>query len=384
MDKAIKDLDIYISDGNYSSKYPRSEEFVDKGIPFIRGNNMVDGDITDEDMYHITPEKHNILLKGHVKSGDVLIITRGNIGQVAIVPDRHENSNINAQIVLLRTNQDKLYNRYLLWALQSKLVQKQFYALQTGTALKQLPVGKLEQVKIRISDIEEQHKISDNLDEIFRVIKLRQKEICLLDNLIKVRFSELFGECDDWIPLDKLTERITDGSHNPPKGVEKSDYLMLSSQNIYDNLVLDDVRYLTKEDFECENKRTNIEEGDVLLTIVGTVGRTHVVKSGERFVFQRSVGVIKPTKGLLDGTFLSIYIGTHKAKEQLESCAHGSSQKGIYIKDIKQLKIPVVDYEKQIEFATFVKQVEKSKVEIQKALDKTKILFNSLMQQYFG
>ena len=113
MKKTIKELDIYISDGNYSSKYPRSEEFVEEGIPFIRGNNMVDGDITDDEMYYITPEKHSLLLKGHVKAGDVLITTRGNIGQVAIVPDRHEDSNINAQIVLLRTNQETLYNRYL-------------------------------------------------------------------------------------------------------------------------------------------------------------------------------------------------------------------------------------------------------------------------------
>jgi len=53
MYKSIKELDIFISDGNYSSKYPRSDEFVDEGIPFIRGNNMIDGEIVDEDMYHI-------------------------------------------------------------------------------------------------------------------------------------------------------------------------------------------------------------------------------------------------------------------------------------------------------------------------------------------
>lgn len=113
MEQTIKELGIYISDGNYSSKYPRSEEFVEEGVPFIRGNNMVDYDITDEEMYYITPEKHALLLKGHIKAGDVLITTRGNIGQVAIVPKRHENSNINAQIVLLRTDSEKLYNRCL-------------------------------------------------------------------------------------------------------------------------------------------------------------------------------------------------------------------------------------------------------------------------------
>ena len=194
MKKTIKELDIYISDGNYSSKYPRSEEFVEEGIPFIRGNNMVDGDITDDEMYYITPEKHSLLLKGHVKAGDVLITTRGNIGQVAIVPDRHEDSNINAQIVLLRTNQETLYNRYLLWALQSHGANEQYLALQTGTALKQLPVGKLEKLFIEVTDINKQHEIADILDKTYEVVKLRRKELQLLDDLTKARFVEMFGD----------------------------------------------------------------------------------------------------------------------------------------------------------------------------------------------
>ena len=194
MYKAIKELEIYISDGNYSSKYPRSEEFVDAGIPFIRGNNMVDGDIVDDEMYYITQEKHGILLKGHVKAGDVLITTRGNIGQVAIVPARHEDSNINAQIVLLRTDEETLYNRYLLWALQSQKAREQYSSLQTGTALKQLPVGKLEQVRIKITDIDTQQRVADNLDKVNALIKSRKRELLLLDDFIKARFVELFGD----------------------------------------------------------------------------------------------------------------------------------------------------------------------------------------------
>ena len=150
---------------------------------------MVDGDITDDEMYHITPEKHTVLLKGHVKAGDVLITTRGNIGQVAIVPDRHENSNINAQIVLLRTNPESLYNRYLLWALQSQRANEQYLALQTGTALKQLPVGKLEKLSIKVADINKQHEIADVLDKTYGVIKARRNELKLLDELIKARFA---------------------------------------------------------------------------------------------------------------------------------------------------------------------------------------------------
>ena len=97
---------IKIADGNYSSKYPSSKEFVSEGIPFIRANNFSNKTIVDDELYFISPDKHAELKKGHLLPRDVLITTRGNIGQVALVPDRHNNSNINAQIVLLRCAKD--------------------------------------------------------------------------------------------------------------------------------------------------------------------------------------------------------------------------------------------------------------------------------------
>ena len=171
----------------------------------------------------------------------------------------------------------------------------------------------------------------------------------------------MFGNIKKTDLLENLTIKITDGSHLPPKGIEHSDYLMLSSQNVHDELLLDDVRYLSKEDFEKENKRTDIQEGDVLLTIVGTIGRTHVVKNDEKYVFQRSVGVLKPKQNMLNGVFLASFLKTPEAIEQLESGGHGTSQKGIYLADLKKLRIPLVDYNEQIKYAEFVKLIDKSK-----------------------
>lgn len=80
--------------------------------------------------------------------------------------------------------------------------------------------------------------------------------------------------------LGDVCEKITDGSHAPPKGVAQSNYLMLSSKNVYDDFITyDDPRYLTEEQFQSENNRTKISEGDVLMTIVGTIGRVAVVPS---------------------------------------------------------------------------------------------------------
>ena len=395
MKKTIKELDIYISDGNYSSKYPRSEEFVEEGIPFIRGNNMVDGDITDDEMYYITPEKHSLLLKGHVKAGDVLITTRGNIGQVAIVPDRHEDSNINAQIVLLRTNQETLYNRYLLWALQSHGANEQYLALQTGTALKQLPVGKLEKLFIEVTDINKQHEIADILDKTYEVVKLRRKELQLLDDLTKARFVEMFGDIKTntygWkkYSLEQLTIKITDGEHGTvPRVNEGEGYLYFMARNITKEGLIDlsETSYVPVDVHQKIYKRCNPEAGDILLVCVGaTVGKSALVteKMGE-FSMARSVALIKPDKEKINSLFLLNLLRSDAIQNNISNCVHAAAQAGLYTNMIKNLDAFVPPIELQNQFADFVKQVDKLKLQVQKSLDETQILFDSLMQQYFG
>lgn len=195
---------------------------------------------------------------------------------------------------------------------------------------------------------------------------------------------EMFGDIANHEPLSNLTTKITDGSHLPPKGIDKSEYLMLSSQNVHNELLLDDVRYLTKKDFEKENQRTDIQPNDVLLTIVGTIGRTHVVKTGEKYVFQRSVGVIKPIEGKLDGIYLANYLQTPAAIGQLESGGHGSTQKGIYLQDLKKLRIPIAEYSEQERFARFVKLIDKSRFIVQSQIKDLQELLDSKMDEYFG
>lgn len=190
---SIKQSGLTISDGNYSSKYPRSEEFVDSGIPFIRANNIKDGTICDEDMYYITGDKHKVLKKGHLKTDDILITTRGNIGQVAIVPSRHNDSNINAQIVLLRDTIGRFCPQYLLEALQTAEVKRQYNELQTGTALKQLPVSRLEDVNIIEPPVSLQLQFAAFSDQINRSKKTVMKALDEVQTLFDSLMQQFFG-----------------------------------------------------------------------------------------------------------------------------------------------------------------------------------------------
>lgn len=139
--------------------------------------------------------------------------------------------------------------------------------------------------------------------------------------------------------LGEVCTKLTDGSHNPPKGVSHSPYVMLSSQNVFnDKVTLDAVRFLQQDDFEREDKRTCVRLNDVLLTIVGTVGRCAVFCDDVPVTLQRSVAVLRPRDILLSRFLMYCLIGKN---DELNDVAHGIAQKGIYLKQLAQLSIPV-------------------------------------------
>ena len=150
--------------------------------------------------------------------------------------------------------------------------------------------------------------------------------------------------------IKDICNSVTDGSHNPPRGIEYSEYMMLSSKNIYDDeITFDEPRYLTDEDFKREHKRTNISEGDVLLTIVGTVGRTAIVdKNMPIFTLQRSVAVLHPKQELCLGRFLMYAL--RGKRTYIENHAKGVAQKGIYLGEVSDidLKLPDIVEQEQI------------------------------------
>jgi type I restriction enzyme S subunit len=175
-EKKLGGLDIYISDGNYGELYPRADQMVSSGVPFIRANNIKNLKLTMNDMKFIDSEHHKILKSGHLKTGDILVTTRGDIGMLAYVSEEFNNSNINAQICLLRVNSN-LNSKFLLNFLSSRWGISQFKALQTGSALKQLPRSSLTKILIKLPNIEEQTKIANFLSAIDDKITLCQEQI---------------------------------------------------------------------------------------------------------------------------------------------------------------------------------------------------------------
>ena len=186
----LGDLNLDVSDGNYADKYPRQSDFVKEGVPFIRANNINGSRIVADDMRFITTEKHEYLKKGHLKLNDVLVSTRGDIGKLALVTPGFVDCNINAQIVRINTK-GLLDPRFFLYCLANDKSQRQFQSMKSGSTLAQLPVGRLNRLKISIPGTNEQGTIGNLLGACDNKLDTLHNETELLDELFKAMLEEL-------------------------------------------------------------------------------------------------------------------------------------------------------------------------------------------------
>lgn len=185
--------------------------------------------------------------------------------------------------------------------------------------------------------------------------------------------------------LGEVCTLISDGSHNPPKGIDHSLYRMISSQNVFDDnlqITEDNVRYITESDHLCENKRTKLQKNVVLLTIVGTIGRSCVLKGNEGcLTLQRSVAALHPSDQIIPRYLMHCLIGN---RHTLNQEAHGIAQKGIYLKQLSSLSIPLPPQSTQLAIVSELDKINeliRLKKEQLKDLDN---LAQSLFYEMFG
>lgn len=195
VEKTIEEACI-IGDGNHASNYPRKEELVETGVPFIRATNMVAGRISGADMRFLSPQKHAQLKKGHLKTGDILITNRGEIGKTAIIDSDYNNANLNSQIAWLRCR-DGMDNRFLFHILNSGSIQEHFESSKSGAALQQFTIRQLKALRVPSPPTHQQKAIVEELDSLSddtqQLESIYQRKLAALDELKKSLLHEAFA-----------------------------------------------------------------------------------------------------------------------------------------------------------------------------------------------
>ena len=363
MRKEVKLGDICNILNGYAFK---SKEYVEDGIRVIRITNVQKGNIEDNDPKYYDISKIKELKNYILKENDLLISLTGNVGRVGLLPKKLLPAGLNQRVGCLRIKDEKNVSiEYLYQYFNSYNFERDCINNSKGIAQKNLSTEWLKNYKVSIPNLDEQNRIVNELKKIQKLKKLKEQQLKELNQLIKSQFVEMFENNKfEKKNLGDVTIKITDGSHNPPKGVdERTEYVMLSSQNIIeDRINYNNVRYLSREDFERENKRTYLEKGDVLLTIVGTIGRTAIIDNEKNITLQRSVAVIKPREKI-KSKYLVTSLKSDSVIKQLNKGSKGVAQKGIYLNDLKKIVIFVPPLSLQNQFSEIVKQIDKQKFE---------------------
>ncbi|MDO0877410.1 restriction endonuclease subunit S [Anoxybacillus gonensis] len=181
----LSNLTLKIQDGNYGNDYPKENEFLSQGVPFLTSAAIGNTNSIDhKKVKYISFEKHELLRKAHIKTKDILFTNRGaNVGAVAIVSERYNNANIGPQLTLIRSNPDRVHYVYLYYYFQTSYIKKEIRKHDSGSAMNFFSIGTTKKFKIVVPPLEEQLKISEVLQTIDKKIIMEKRKLSELQDI---------------------------------------------------------------------------------------------------------------------------------------------------------------------------------------------------------
>ena len=378
----------------------RNTQYTNDGVKLLNVANLVDGkvDLSTSERYISESEAYGKYSHFLCDEGDFIVASSGikveyidkKMGFIdkSMLPLCMNTSTIRFKVL----NPNELRIRYFMYYLKSQHFKGQLFKQITGSAQLNYGPSHLKKMDLPLIDIGDQDIIIERLDKLQRIIDYRQEEINKLDELIKARFVEMFGDPisnpKGWnmVELGKLTgigssKRIFEKEY-VTKGIpfyRTKEIVELSKGNSISTEL-----YITEERYaEIKEQYGVPKAGDLLISAVGTIGVIWIVDGKNDFYFKD--GNLLRVDGSDD--FNSVYMKNlleHLIFEYKKQMSAGTAYAALTISGLSKMKVYVVPMDLQIQFADFVEQVDKSKVAVQKSLDETQLLFDSLMQEYFG
>ena len=316
-----------------------------------------------------------------IKKGDLVLCNGGDVGRAAIwnfaeeICYQNHVSRLRPKITEIN---NKLYLYLLMFYKEQGMLNGKGVGITSLSANDLLsglfplpPINEQNQIVIKIENIFSQiDYIDENKSDLQTAIKQTKSKILDLaihgklvsqdpndepaeDLLKRIATSDNrpYEKVDEepfeipnswkWVKLSSICNKLVDGDHNPPKGIEeKTEYFMASSRNInYDRLDdLENVRYLSKEVFEIENNRTKAEKGDIFFTSVGTLGRSCIYSGDYNICFQRSVTILNT---IINNQFLKYFFDSNFFQTYVIEHSTGTAQMGFYLKEMANSPIAI-------------------------------------------
>ena len=219
----------------------------------------------------------------------------------------------------------------------------------------------LSNIEVDIPSLDIQKERVDKLNKISTLIANKKQHLNQLDELVKARFVEMFGDnFGEIVELGNVCD-VRDGTHDSPK-YHNEGYPLVTSKNICNGKIdFSTCNLIQKEDYDKINKRSKVEIGDILMPMIGTVGNPIIINTNNEFAI-KNVALIKfKDNSVILNTFVKALLESDYFGRAVLSKTKGGTQKFISLGDIRKLELNLPPIELQNQFATFVAQVDKSK-----------------------
>ena len=281
---------------------------------------------------------------------------------------------------------DNLSPRLLPFIIQNDALFEHAVTNSAGSLSPRVKWQSLSQFEFELPNIAKQEELADILWTAQETRSHYKQLLTACDDVVKSQFVEMFGRLNstDLKPLKDVCSIITDGTHQPPKFVDRGIPFLFVSNITSDTVNYDTNKFISVEDYEQLIRRTPIEVGDVLVSAVGSFGHPAIVEDDRPFCFQRHIAYLKPRHDLIDSNYLHAALLSEDAQRYMDRCAKGAAQRTVTLKSFKEMKVPVPPFSLQQEFADFVAQVDKSKFAVQKALDELNATTKKILNQELG
>ena len=361
-----------------------TQNYASNDICFVKPSDIVDGTVTylDDSEFYISEyarAKARVL-----PPQSVLVTCIGIIGKVAI---NNVECAFNQQINAIIPDRSKCLTEYLAYAVQNKQAEMQDIA--NAPVVPILNKTQFSDIEIRLPSLSDQKVIVEQLNKVSELITLRKEQLAKLDQLVKARFVELFGD-QKTNPNNFKVGKLSDVAdiylgltHTPTYVVQGRPFL--SVRDISSGVIdFSGCHYITEEEFASLPNGARPKVGDMLFCRVGTIGKPVIIPEGTpEFGTFVSVGYLSK-KANVNNYYLKSWMENDYFMQQVYDNVAGASQINLNTGWLKNFRILIPPLELQNEFAAFVEQTDKSKLTIQASLAKLEVMKKALMQEYFG
>jgi len=356
---------------------PDSDSYNDKGegVPFFQGNADFGERYPVTRKWCTSPTKM-------AEPEDILISVRAPIGAMNYAK---EECCIGRGLAALTPDKSKVSPEFIFWLLKGK--KEELNSKGTGSTFKAIGRNVLEETLVPDIGLEKQKEFSKAIEKVYAIIQSRKQELQKLDELIKSRFVKLFGdptENPNNYPIkriDEVAELIKGITYSPEDVCDKDGVIVLRSSNIKgSSFDLQDIVTISKK---ISSEKT-VKENDILMCnrngsarLVGKVAL--IPKLDEDMTFGTFMTIVRCQMY----KYLFVFFQMEAFRRQIQfQTAVAINQ--ISLPLLAGVTVPIPPMELQEQFAAFVEQVDKLKSEVQRSLDETQLLMDSLMQKYFG